>query len=341
MHAAAGRAENCSCCCNHSNSLNSCSSTLVARIMAAEYPPTFCTSGARIEVILTEEGLYGSRYAARVVEVVKGKAQVEFEAFTEEEDPDAHVREWHTFDRFQPVPPPTPEGFHQRLTAGDEVEALHDDGWWIMTFRGTQNNGNEFIVTSDMYQVERCVAADQLRPRWKRWGTKWRQLEQMRKPAKAASSKPTTPPKASAARPPRALAPVPAPLPWKAAAAAASTLNKPTATPSHVVPAPMSATPYQKAPAPEAHTGEASPPVSLPPPPVDPLPMSGPTLRHCTALLREMDAREDAVWFAHPVRAAPQRAPRACIMLARACMHAHTRTPTLLALSRASTARDD
>ena len=38
-----------------------------------------CTPGTRVEVILTEDGLAGSRYAAIVIEVAKGKALVEFE----------------------------------------------------------------------------------------------------------------------------------------------------------------------------------------------------------------------------------------------------------------------
>jgi hypothetical protein len=39
----------------------------------------WCTPGKRVEVILCEEGLAGSRYAARVIEVDKGRAFVEFE----------------------------------------------------------------------------------------------------------------------------------------------------------------------------------------------------------------------------------------------------------------------
>lgn len=39
----------------------------------------WCTPGERVEVILCEEGLAGSRYAARVIEMDKGRAFVEFE----------------------------------------------------------------------------------------------------------------------------------------------------------------------------------------------------------------------------------------------------------------------
>ena len=73
----------------------------------------------------------------------------------------------------------------QRLTHSDAVEVLYDDGWWLMTFLGTRpsahGRGMEYNVRSDMYQVERWVAAEEVRPHWKRWGSKWRQLEQLRK----------------------------------------------------------------------------------------------------------------------------------------------------------------
>ena len=39
----------------------------------------WCAPGMRVEVSLTEEGLFGSRYAATVIELGKGKAYVEFE----------------------------------------------------------------------------------------------------------------------------------------------------------------------------------------------------------------------------------------------------------------------
>ena len=38
--------------------------------------------GLRVEVLLTDEGLFGSRYAGRVLEIQKAKALVEFEART-------------------------------------------------------------------------------------------------------------------------------------------------------------------------------------------------------------------------------------------------------------------
>ncbi|MEC8041069.1 MAG: hypothetical protein VX181_10235, partial [Pseudomonadota bacterium] len=48
---------------------------------------------------------------------------------------EALLREWHKGEHLQPIPPPTPNGFHKLLTRGDEVEAAWDwtdpiiDGW--------------------------------------------------------------------------------------------------------------------------------------------------------------------------------------------------------------------
>ena len=159
------------------------------------------------------------------------------------------MKEWHKVENLQPIPPPTPDGFlkvsaharasfkagsrgrarvvarraltrpacscvhvlPQRLTHGDEVEVLHDDGWWRMTFMGTrphaEGGGLEYNVHSALYQVERWLPAEHVRPAWKRWGSTWRQLDQMRKPAppvKAASLSPSKPSKASATSPKKA-----------------------------------------------------------------------------------------------------------------------------------------
>ena len=40
---------------------------------------SWCTAGTRVEVILTEDGLSGSRYAGRVIELAKSRALIEFE----------------------------------------------------------------------------------------------------------------------------------------------------------------------------------------------------------------------------------------------------------------------
>ena len=99
----------------------------------------------------------------------------------------------------------------QRLTNSDEVDVFYDDGWWLMTFMGTRRSasGTEYHVRSDLYQVERWVPADHIRPHWRRWGAKWRQLDQMRKqPAQAkASPKKVAPPNTAPSPSPKAAAP--------------------------------------------------------------------------------------------------------------------------------------
>eukprot|EP00966_Prymnesium_polylepis_P278383 6432310-Prymnesium_polylepis.1 len=160
-------------------------------------------AGARVEVVHFDEGLFGSRYAGQVIEVAPSqgrgvtgggaKALVEFDAFNEEGS-DTLLREWHLVKNLQPIPPPTPDGFLKRLTQSDVVEIFYDDGWWEMKFVGTRvgADGTEYNVRSDLYQTEYWVTADQVRPHWERWGTKWRKLEQMQKPTQPKAAAPSS-----------------------------------------------------------------------------------------------------------------------------------------------------
>ena len=278
---------------------------------------SWCTCGMRVEVLLTEEGLAGSRYVARVIEKpAKGRALVEFEAFNEEGSETALLREYHKAENIQPVPPSTPDGFLKRLTHGDEVEVLHDDGWWRMTFQGTRSaRGDvEYHVSSTLYQVERWVTADEVRPNWKRWGSKWRQLEQLRKPVasptkdkKALPTKPAVLPPAKSMPVLKAAAVAPKPLAFKAPAPTALALvPAPSASSAKTTAAgdqsPMAERLSSSVSATGSATGNASPVARAPRPPIAPPPMTGPTSERCSAVLRQMQARDDAMWFAQPVR---------------------------------------
>ena len=261
----------------------------------------------RVEVLLTEEGLAGSRYAGRIIEVAKAKALVEFEAFNEENS-EALLREWHLIKYIQPVPPPMPDGFLKRLTQSDDVEVFHDDGWWVMSFGGTRAgaDGTEYNVRSDLYQLERWVAADSIRPHWERWGMKWRQLEQMRKPTQpkvAAPSLKATPATAKAAG---------APAASTAKAAAAPAASRKASSPVKPGPA-IKAAPHMLPPseltaplAPAAISGtqiggaHQAADVALPAPRALPS-MSASCEALCAKLLRKMRACDDAIWFAQPV----------------------------------------
>ena len=70
------------------------------------------------------------------------------QAFLEEGSEDVLSCDWVKAELLRPFPPPTPEGFLQRLTHGDEVEILHEDGWWDVTFIGLRHSegGVEYQV---------------------------------------------------------------------------------------------------------------------------------------------------------------------------------------------------
>ena len=208
-----------------------------------------------------------------------------------------------------------------------------------MAFVGTRSSGRdgtEYNVRSDTYQVERWVTADKIRPPWKRWGNKWRQLEQFRKPVAAA--KPVAPKVSAsstlkAAAPAAAAAKVAAAPPKKQPAAAATVGSMRAAAPS-VMPARgngagILATAPRAAPtsdgatpglvdrcdgvarSTDAPSTDASSTVAALPTPRPPLKMSAAISESCDALLAAMTAEEDAAWFAQPVRRRAARpAPR-------------------------------
>ena len=195
----------------------------------------------------------------------------------------------------------------QRLTNSDEVDVFYDDGWWLMTFMGTRRSagGTEYHVRSDLYQVERWVPADHVRPHWKRWGAKWRQLDQMRKqpaqakapPKKSESPSPkaaapnATGPAAAAAAPAKAAAAAPAKAaaaaPAKAAAAApakAAPLGKIASPSSEALGARNGARPTKAA------SGSAPPPTPWPMTGTTQWPMTGTAGELCGQMLQWVGA---------------------------------------------------
>ena len=184
-----------------------------------------------------------------------------------------------------------------------------------MSFMGTRREAGrtEYGVQSDVYQVERWVGADQVRPHWRRWGTKWRKLDQMQKPAPAKATAPSaSPPKPAAAKagvapaaPKAGAGPAHAASPPKTAAGAvgAKAAAGPSGVPAAPWPPALAATPVS-AQAATRDTAEASPAAARPPivPPPIPLPLvTGATLERCMALLEALEADDDAHWFARPV----------------------------------------
>ena len=80
------------------------------------------------------------------------------------------LREWVPFASLVPPPPPPLPGWHRRLRMGDEVEALHEGGWWHVVLKhrvpGNVRLGEPpaFIVEAVGYGVTREVRLDDLRP---------------------------------------------------------------------------------------------------------------------------------------------------------------------------------
>jgi hypothetical protein len=117
---------------------------------------SWCTPGMKVEVILTEDGLVGSRYVGKVMSMKKCSALVEFEvclgaspaclllsrephmdadgcscaraqAFNEEGS-EALLQEWHKADNLQPIPPPTPDAYLKVRAAGAPPKPTSPDG---------------------------------------------------------------------------------------------------------------------------------------------------------------------------------------------------------------------
>ena len=220
----------------------------------------------------------------------------------------------------------------QRLTNSDEVDVFYDDGWWLMTFMGTRRSasGTEYHVRSDLYQVERWVPADHVRPHWRRRGAKWRQLDQMRKqPAQAkAPPKKAESPSLKAAAPnvtgPAAAAAAPA----KAAAAApakAAPLGKIASPSSEAGGARNGARPTKAA------SGSAPPPTQMPMTGTTQWPMTGTAGELCGQMLRWVGA-----WLACMCSPRRHLRPDAPVGRCLACMHVLTTAPSAARCSSGS-----
>ena len=124
------------------------------------------SSGARVEVTMDEEGMYGARYAGAVVETDDSRALVEFdELFEHDGDGAPKLREWVGGAALRP-PPPRARGFEARLRPGAPVDLWHNGGWWEVEIIGRAGSG--FDVQSPVFpELKRAgVEAATLRPRW-------------------------------------------------------------------------------------------------------------------------------------------------------------------------------
>ena len=64
------------------------------------------------------------------------------QALLEEGPDETKLREWVSMALVTPVPPATPAGFFQRLSAGDELELLHEDAWWDVELLSSQRDAD-------------------------------------------------------------------------------------------------------------------------------------------------------------------------------------------------------
>ena len=150
----------------------------------AEPPPTqqehermqWLKPSALVEVEMREDGLRGSRYAARILSVGETHALVEFFAFQSEDAEDEKLKEWLELDQLWPPPPPPPPDWWRGLSDGDTLELFHEDGWWEVLLRhrrpaDTTPPTTEFLVVSVEYKNEQWVDISLLRPQWRFAGT--------------------------------------------------------------------------------------------------------------------------------------------------------------------------
>eukprot|EP00966_Prymnesium_polylepis_P052688 1219994-Prymnesium_polylepis.1 len=80
---------------------------------------------------MLEEGLRGSKYAGHVVKMRRPRAAlVEFDEFTAEEDESRQLQEWLGTELLSPVPPSPPPRWLRGVTIGEQLELLHEGGWW-------------------------------------------------------------------------------------------------------------------------------------------------------------------------------------------------------------------
>ena len=144
--------------------------------------PGWLAQGAEVEVRMQMEGLLGSLYSGRVLQMRESAVLVQYSALHAEDEGDGEgpilETEWISTHLIRPPPPQTPPGFPSQLPLGKLLSLLHEDGWWeVRLLERRPATGEEeasFLVRSDLYNVEHWVGADKLRPRWVFQVNRWR-----------------------------------------------------------------------------------------------------------------------------------------------------------------------
>jgi len=127
-----------------------------------EQPRDWLAAGAEVEVEMGEEGLRGSLYGGKVLQLRKGKALVQYAAFCVEAEEEGGgdgeaplLTEWTSTRLLRPPPPPPPPGFPSQLPAGKLLSLLHDDGWWEVRLLESRPAEASFLVSSELYKRQR------------------------------------------------------------------------------------------------------------------------------------------------------------------------------------------
>ena len=97
---------------------------------------------AGVVVEWADEGMAGTLYRARVLDVKGSKAHIEHEAFNAEDDSDEMLKEWVPASQLSAVPPDPPAGFFGRLKVGAPLCLLHEEGWWKVTLLEVKGAGS-------------------------------------------------------------------------------------------------------------------------------------------------------------------------------------------------------
>ena len=175
-------------------------------------------------------------------------------------------------------------------------------------------------VRSELYDVERWAPMDHIRPRWKRWGTKWRLLEQFQtaKKVSKANGTPAGASKSAAAKAAFKTYPTPngssKPQARVAQLGPISVGAPEPAAPA--VPKPKVVTAAFKVPGPSAGSGSPSKQKAAGPPPPPPPPLAGTVMERCATVLEWLRSHDEAPWLALPVSAGGTALHRPALLLA-------------------------
>ena len=135
------------------------------------------TVGAEVEVTMTDDALYGARYAGKVLTLEAGKAHVEFAELEEDDQEGVPLKEWHPCNLLRPQPP-IAHGWELFIKVGASCELWHEGAWWEATVLERirlEDGADGLSVQAALFpDITAEVGFELLRPRWAFVdGTEW------------------------------------------------------------------------------------------------------------------------------------------------------------------------